>query len=169
MITKRRTTEEPGVWRLVHDTEPNRRITLEIFEGPGMRARTISIVGDGGILIDGDVVMSALAPRGRVAKSLDRNAVAEGLHLIAQEVEDASGVTIAELRGRSRHPGVCAARKVAIFLAVHRMLASQKEIGAFFKRDRSLIPGWVDEIAAQITTAEPENYGRGVVETSSTF
>ena len=93
-MIRTRTTIEPGVWRLVHDTEPNRRITLEIFEGPGMRARTIAIVGDGGILIDGDVVMSALAPRGRIVKDVPRNLVVEGLQLIAAEgSEDASGVT----------------------------------------------------------------------------
>jgi hypothetical protein len=161
-MIRTRTTEDPGLWRIVHDlapddaASPRGKLTLEVFEGPGVRARTIEIISDGAIRIDGKVIMSALTPRLRKKYGAGPRDVLMGdIQIVAQEVADASGVTVEEMRGPERVPRIVEARKVAMFLTERRLGITHDDVGKFFNRERSTVSIFVAEVARQTKEAEP--------------
>lgn len=156
-MNRSRTTEDPGLWRLIYESEPSRRLTLEVFEGPGVRARTIEIIADGAIRIDGKAIMSAVVPRLR--KSYEKrkrhttpivDALWRDIHAIAQEVAEASGVDVTEMRGRSKKTRIVEARKVASFLTERRLGLTHADVGKFFGRERSVISDFIADVVRQI-------------------
>lgn len=154
-MIRHRVTEEPGVWRLVHETEPRRKITLHVFEAPGMRERTIEIIADGGVRIDGKVIMSALTPRERAPRSPKPvDALMADIAQVAQEVADVSGVTVDEMRGPVTIQRVSRARKVAMFLSQRRLAITHADVGKFFNRERSVVSTGIADVERQIETPD---------------
>jgi hypothetical protein len=173
-VNRYRTTEDPGLWRLIHESEPIRRLTLEVFEAPGVRARTIEIVADGEIRIDGKPIMSALAPRLRKGYEKSKRHTSRAvdalwveIHAVAQEVADASGVSVTRMRGKKSTQRINQARKVAMFLAERRLGLVHADVGKFFNRERSVVTSGIADVLAQLSAATPEPHG--TVTTSTTF
>lgn len=155
------------MWRLTQELAPHRVLTLEVFDSPGVRARTIRIVADGAVQIDDKVIMSALtAPLQKRAFKVPTQFM-EDIRAVVKEVADASGVTVEEMQGKSRHFRVSNARKVAIFVAMHRLGITYGDLGKFFNRSWEVMRNHIADVTEQCRAANPDPHG--TVETSEAF
>lgn len=155
-MRRQRISEEPGLWRLTHDVDDARSsFTLNIFPSPGIAARTIKIVANGAVLVDGKPVMSANTPPVRRPPRTPRvDVTQEEIRLVAQEVSEVTGVRVQAMQGPLRKARINRARKVAMFLASRRLAgATHEEIGSFFGRSRSTTTNLISQVEEQVRLA----------------